>query len=90
MATANPRRRTCVAVKAYVLIVTDPGATKSVFEALQDVEGVIELHEVMGPYDIVCEIEVPSLSDVPAVLSGHIRTVQGIQNTTSLVTFPEP
>ena len=79
-----------MAVKAYVLIVTDPGSTKSVFDALKRVDGVIELHEVMGPYDIVAEIEVPSLADVPAVLSGHIRIVPGIQNTTSLVTFPEP
>jgi DNA-binding Lrp family transcriptional regulator len=79
-----------VAVKAYVLIVTNPGATKSVFDALSGVDGVMELHEVMGPYDIVAEIEVPTLADVPAVLSGHIRTVEGIQSTTSLVTFPEP
>ena len=77
-----------MAIKAYVLIVTDPGATKGVYEALSEIEGVIELHEVMGPYDIVAEIEVPSLSDVPAILSGHIRSVQGIQSTTSLVTFP--
>ena len=78
-----------MAVKAYVLIVTDPGSTKRVVDALRDIQGVVELHEVMGPYDIVAEIEAPTLADVPSILSGHIRTIEGIQNTTSLVTFPE-
>ena len=77
-----------MSIKAYVLIVTDPGQTKSVYEALGKVEGVAELHEVMGPYDIVVEIEVPTLADVPPVLGGKIRVIAGIQSTTSLVTFP--
>jgi DNA-binding Lrp family transcriptional regulator len=78
-----------VAVKAYVLIVTDPGATKSVFESLRKIEGLVELHEVMGPYDIVAEIDVPNLVDVPPILSSKIRGIPGIQSTTSLVSFPE-
>lgn len=78
-----------MAVKAYVLVVTDPGATKRVFDALAAVQGVVEIHEVMGPYDIVLEISVPSLVDVPPILSSQIRSIQGIQSTTSLVSFPE-
>ena len=77
-----------MAVKAYVLIVTDPGATKGVYDALRAIKGVVEVHEVMGPYDIVVEIEVPQLVDVPPILSSEIRTISGIQSTTSLVSFP--
>lgn len=76
-------------IKAYVLIVTDPGKTRDVFAAIASVKGVVEVHEVMGPYDIVCEIEVDSLADVPAILSDKIRTVPGLESTTSLVTFPD-
>jgi DNA-binding Lrp family transcriptional regulator len=43
----------------------------------------------MGPYDIVVEIEVSNLSDVPAILSERIRTIDGVESTTSLVTFPD-
>lgn len=75
-------------VKAYVLVVANPGATKHVYQALQGVPGVVECHEVMGPYDIVVEIEVENLSDVPPILSDHIRTITGVESTTSLVTFP--
>lgn len=76
-------------IKAYVLVVANPGATKSVYAALHQVKGVTECHEVMGPYDIVAEIDVEELADVPPILSDHIRTIPGVESTTSLVTFPE-
>jgi len=75
-------------IKAYVLVVTNPGETRSVVSAVKAIAGVKELHEVMGPYDIVIELEVESLSDVPPILSDKIRTIPGIESTTSLVTFP--
>lgn len=76
-------------VKAYVLIVTNPGKTKAVYAALKGLKGVVELHEVMGPYDIVVEVEVEQLSEIPRILSEGIRPVEGIESTSSLVTFPE-
>jgi DNA-binding Lrp family transcriptional regulator len=76
-------------VKAYVLVVTDPGATKRVYDALAAIKGVTEVHEVMGPYDIIVELDVPNLVDVPPILSSQIRIIDGIQSTTSLVSFPD-
>lgn len=76
-------------IKAYVLVVTNPGETRNVVETIRTIPGVVELHEVMGPYDVVIEIEVESMSDVPPILSDRIRSVPGIESTTSLVTFPE-
>jgi DNA-binding Lrp family transcriptional regulator len=76
-------------VKAYVLIVANPGSTKSVYTALREIAGVVECHEVMGPYDIVVEVEVDDLADVPPILSDKIRVIPGIESTTSLVTFPD-
>ena len=76
-------------IKAYVLIVTDPGATRRVVQKLADIPDIVELHEVMGPYDIVAELEADGLTDVPPILSDRIRTIEGIQSTTSLVAFPE-
>ena len=76
-------------IKAYVLVVATPGSTKDLYDALRKIPGVEECHEVMGPYDIVVEIQVENLSDVPTVLSDHIRTLEGVESTTSLVTFPE-
>lgn len=76
-------------IKAYVLIVTDPVKTKEVFAQLQQIPGLVELHEVMGPYDIVCEIEANDLTEIPPILGERIRRLPGIESTTSLVAFPD-
>ncbi len=76
-------------VKAYVLIVTDPIKTKEIFAELRKIPELVEIHEVMGPYDIVCEIEAADLTDIPPILGERIRRIPGIESTTSLVTFPE-
>jgi len=76
-------------IKAYVLVVTDPGKTRSVHEAISKLQGIEELHEVMGPYDLVVELKVESLQDIPQILGERIRTLDGIQSTTSLVTLPD-
>jgi len=74
--------------KTFILIVTDPGATRRVAVALKALEYVTDVHEVMGPYDLVVELEAPTLTDVPPILTNQIRTIEGIQSTTSLVAFP--
>lgn len=76
-------------IKAYVLVVANPGTTKAVYTELQALEAVAECHEVMGPYDVVVELQVENLSDVPALLGERIRTIPGVESTTSLVTFPD-
>lgn len=78
-----------MSVKAFVLIVVDPARTIDVFQKLSAVDGISEVYQVMGPYDIVAVVDVPSLSEVPAVISRHIRAVDGIESTTTCVTFPE-
>ncbi len=74
--------------KTFILIVTDPGTTRRVANTLKTLDLVTDVHEVMGPYDIVVELEAPQLTDVPAILSNDIRSIEGIQSTTSLVAFP--
>ncbi len=77
-----------MSIKAYVLVVTAPGTTKGVMDILRAIPGVAETHEVMGPYDIVVEVEVEHLTDMPPVLGEKIRKIPGIQSTTSLITLP--
>lgn len=78
-----------MAIKAFVLIVADPAKTIDVYNQLSAVDGIAEVYQVMGPYDLVAVVEVGTLTDVPAVISRHIRAVDGIESTTTCVTFPE-
>ena len=76
-------------IKAFVLIVVDPAETQRVFDQLRAVEGISEVYQAMGPYDIVAVIEAAGITEVPALISRHIRVVPGIESTTTCVTFPE-
>ncbi|MDG1840524.1 MAG: Lrp/AsnC ligand binding domain-containing protein [Dehalococcoidia bacterium] len=72
-------------IKTYVLIVTNPGVTRDIVDTLLAMDLVVAAHEVMGPYDIVAEIEAEELSAIPDFLATQIRTLEGIHSTTSLV-----
>jgi len=76
-------------IKAYVLIVTDPGNTQHVLEQIRGMQGLEAVHEVMGPYDIVVEISADNLQDIQRLLRDGIRPIEGVQSTISLVTFPD-
>ncbi len=76
-------------IKAFVLIVVDPAETQRVFDSLKSVDGITDVYQVMGPYDIVAVIDADSITAVPALISQHIRVVEGIESTTTCVTFPE-
>jgi DNA-binding Lrp family transcriptional regulator len=78
-----------MAVTAYVLIVTDPVRTSQVMARIRELPAIKSSHEVMGPYDIIVEIEVNDLAEIPPILGEGIRRIDGIESTTSLVTIPE-
>ena len=75
-------------VKAFVLVVTDPPMQKIVSNQLIGLPYVVDVHEVMGPYDIVVELQAEQLNQISTVLSDSIRVIKGIKSTTSLVAFP--
>lgn len=72
-------------IKAYVLITADTALTKQVLEQLQQLEEAVEVHEVLGPYDIVVELETERFEDVTSVLRERIRPIEGVRNTVTCV-----
>ncbi|MES4792160.1 MAG: hypothetical protein C4321_03540, partial [Chloroflexota bacterium] len=85
-------------VKAFVLIVVDPAKTVEVYEKLRTVEGISEVYQVMGPYDIVAivhdhpfghgddeTIDLDRLLDVLATDWGWYRTArENVERTKAL------
>lgn len=72
-------------VKAYVLIGADPSKTKQVVAQLSHVPGIREVNEVMGPYDIVAEVEITEMSEMTAILRQQIRAIEGVKSTVTCV-----
>ena len=72
-------------VKAFVLVVVDTARTLDIVQALADVPEVKAVNELMGPYDVVVELETPEFDDVTAVLRERIRPIEGVRNTLTCI-----
>ena len=72
--------------KAYVLITSEVAYTKDVLEGLRKLDGVVEVHEVLGPYDIVAEVVAKNVEAILVILQRDIRSIGGIRNTVTCVT----
>ena len=74
-----------MAVKAYVLINVDTPLTRQTLEALSRLPHVMEVNELLGPFDAVVEFEVEEFDQVAEVLRREIRTVPGVRSTVTSV-----
>ena len=74
-----------MAVRAFVLITVDALKTREVIDQLKKNHRLKADNEVLGPYDIVVEIESAELDDVTTLLRDDIRPVTGIRNTLTCV-----
>ena len=72
-------------IKAYILISTDTKFTKIITQLISTIDGVIEVNEVLGPFDIVVEIKVDTLEQVSECLRNNIRRIEGVKNTVTCV-----
>ena len=77
-------------VKAYVLITVDTALTKDVLSSLNELREAVEVHEVLGPYDIVVELETEKFEDVTSILRQRIRPIPGVRNTVTCVDVQNP
>jgi len=76
-----------MATKAYVLLTTEPAKTKTVVAKMSRVPSVKEVNEVLGPYDIVLELEIERLEEMTDILRKSIRPVDGVLSTLTCVTM---
>lgn len=68
-------------IRAYVLINTQIGQTQKVVEELRKIEEVKRLDVIMGPYDIIVEIEVPNYEDISKLLLEKFQKIPAINHT---------
>ena len=65
---------------AYVLITTEPARTTDVVERLKRIPRS-QVREVLGPYDIVVELEEEAPEYVTRTLREKIRSIPGVLTT---------
>jgi DNA-binding Lrp family transcriptional regulator len=55
-------------------------------EKIRGISGVVEIHEVLGPYDIVAEVEAVDMDSILHILRQEIRVILGVRNTVTCIT----
>jgi len=74
---------------AGLLVRTEPKKTKEVYRQLKNMEGVANIVNVFGRYDMVLMIRALDL-DAASKLISKIREVDGIIYTETLIIAPPP
>jgi DNA-binding Lrp family transcriptional regulator len=76
-------------MKAFVLIETAPGKTKSVKKELSRIAGqgssLAHLDAVTGPYDFIAQVEGPTLDAIGRLVTDEIGIIDGVTRTTTCV-----
>jgi DNA-binding Lrp family transcriptional regulator len=71
--------------KAFVLINSDTGVEGLLHEEIKALDGVKEVYELYGEYDIMAVVEEPDEKQVQHVVSWELRKIKGIKSTNTMV-----
>ena len=72
-------------VSAYILIQTEVKKAAHVTDQVRDIEGVIAVDPVTGPYDIVARAEA---ADLDLLAKGTVMPMQDLEGITRTLTCP--
>jgi DNA-binding Lrp family transcriptional regulator len=72
-------------VKAFVMINVKVGTDVDVARQLRSVPNVIAVYDVYGTYDLIAELEAPTLAELYATLSSGVRSLENIVSTHTLM-----
>lgn len=70
-----------MSVQAYVLVQTAVGKAAEVAAAIRRIDGVLVVHDVTGPYDVIAQVEAATMDDLGALIVSQIQGVPGIVRT---------
>ena len=74
-------------VKAYIQISVEPGKTRSVLDEGLRIPGVVEGHVVLGPFDVMLELEQETVTDLMQVVEQKLHSINGIRSTQTIICF---
>jgi len=72
-------------VKGYLLIKLVPGLESSALSQIRVIPGIVDVNLVFGQWDAVAIAEAKNLFDLVRITVSEVRSIQGIQDTTTLV-----
>lgn len=68
-------------VQAYILIQTEVGKARDVATAISQVNGVVRVDAVTGPYDVIVLSEAGNVDELGKMIVSQVQLVSGITRT---------
>lgn len=75
--------------KSVILINCQLGKENDILNALANIDEVTTMQQTFGAYDIVCEVECPTLDEMREVITFKIRKHPDIRSTVTLTVVNE-
>jgi DNA-binding Lrp family transcriptional regulator len=72
-------------VKGYLLIKLVPGLEPNALSQIRVIPGVTDVNLVFGQWDAIAIAEAKSLFELAKIIVAEVRSIQGVQDTTTLV-----
>jgi DNA-binding Lrp family transcriptional regulator len=71
-------------VIGFVLIDIIPSKEHDVYNELSEVKEIVELHPLIGDYDIIAKVEAENLELLARIVVDKIRSIPGVIDTKTL------
>jgi DNA-binding Lrp family transcriptional regulator len=68
-------------VQAYILIQTEVGKARDVAAAISEIDGVVRVDPVTGPYDVIVLSEARNVDELGKMIVSQVQLVSGITRT---------
>ena len=68
-------------LSAYVLIETEVGKVAHVAQALAMLDEVQLAEDLAGPYDVIANVQAPSLDELGRLVASQIQVLDGVSRT---------
>ena len=72
-------------VKGYLLIKLVPGLESNALSQIRVTPGIKDVNLVFGQWDAIAIAEAKSLFELAKIIVSEVRSIQGVQDTTTLV-----
>ncbi len=70
-----------MSLKAYILINTQIGKTSDVLKQLKEMGEIRHLDVIMGPYDIIAQVETDSHDSLSQIVMQRLQAIDAIKHT---------
>ena len=75
---------------AYVLLNTEIRAESQVLKALRQVEGVKEVHNLWGVYDLIANVKAESMEELKSIITEQIEKIGRINSKLTMIIVEKP